>query len=152
MNEELINLSMTQKELREAKQRALDKDFIRKYPDGSFTIQIFDVKDKRSSELHWSIRRNTSRVKRCGISISMSKETGRLYFSDYQNCSFGKVKIFKSLEEMVNQATKWGVPEKMINEFVSRVNKAQEIIKCDNDDEYRTNAYIKLVRYIKLSK
>lgn len=104
----------TLQEFAEEKSKFLDEQWKEKYPNGSFTVQIRPT----SNNLHWNKRRRTSVTSYKGVSVSQIGE--EIIESNYQNNSWGKIKVFDNLESAVKYAQKKGFSKALIDRFVER--------------------------------
>ena len=121
---------MTHKEFNEKRAKELDEQFIKNYPNGRFTVQLW--KDEQS--LHYVKKRKTSRIVRCGISIyygygiypDLLKFKKYISEEEYQNNSWGKCYHFNNVNDMVEKARKLGFPVEVIKLFVKRFKEKGE--------------------------
>lgn len=117
----------TQRELLEEHRKQLDEQFVKKYPNGKFTLQNF-----HGFSLHWCPRRSTGAIKHRGISTTNARTTpenrdGKIIQENHQSCAFGKCYNYDSLEKLLAACQKRNVPEELIAAFKERyLDRAKE--------------------------
>lgn len=109
---------------------ALDAKYRAKYPLGKFCIQ-----NHGGWKIHWCPSRNTSHCSKRGISV-LYKDTAApapaiktskynpdgVQHENYQNCCFGKVYNYSSLESLLAACRKKCLPQELVDAFVLRYN------------------------------
>jgi len=99
----------------------LDKAWNKKYPNGSFCIQIWN--DYRG--LHWNKRRRTSHTTYKGLTVEskIPYHYDGIYVSKFQNNAFGKCYYEKTLDDLIDHARDLKINEELIIRFIGEFKK-----------------------------
>ena len=128
---------ISQTEYRKKHQKYLDDEFVKKYPNGQFTIQRID----RYVNIYVNFKRRTSSGSYLypfgfGIEEANSNIFG---FINNQNNSFGKCTYYKSLDRFLIACEKYLVKRKAIESFLIYYNERNnpKFVKKTSKQIYR---------------
>ena len=110
----------TQLELLAQHRAGMDQQFLERYPNGRYSIHIWDGANRIFRELtHVTTRPTTNRRPR-GVTVNQTNDRV-IRIEQFQNNSFGSNSHYDNLEACIASARRRGFSEELINAFVDQL-------------------------------